>query len=165
MPDDKHLLLLRHAKSSWEDPALTDHERPLAPRGRRAAKLIRSYLRESGIPVSLVLCSSARRARETLELVEPGGEIRVEDGLYAASASELIGRLRHVPDETETVMLVGHNPGIQELAAQLSGDRSPLVGRRFPTGALAALSFNGPWRRLAPGQAQLTSFITPRELG
>ena len=161
----KHLLLLRHAKSSWDDPALADHERPLSPRGRRAAKAIRSYLRKHEIPISLVLCSSARRTQETIELVDPGGEIEIEDGLYGASADELLDRLRQVPEAAIVVMLVGHNPSIGELAIGLARRRDELAARKYPTGGLAWFSFLGPWRSLAPGQAELTEFVTPRELG
>lgn len=159
----RRLLLLRHAKSSWDDPALADHDRPLAPRGQKAGKLVGRHLREQRIEVSLVLCSSARRARETLELVQPPGEVELEHGLYGASAEELLSRLREVPEEHETVMLVGHNPAIEELACRLAG--FDFAGDKYPTGALATFSFSGPWRELAPGAAELESFVRPRELG
>ena len=94
--ETKRLLLLRHAKSSWDDPSLADHDRPLAPRGRKAAKRIGAHLRRENSSVALVLCSSATRARETLDLVAPPGEIRFEPELYGATAAELIERLRRV---------------------------------------------------------------------
>ena len=144
MTKPRHLLLLRHAKSSWDDPTLADHERPLAPRGCRAAKLISRHLRDERFDISLVLCSSARRAVETVGLVAPTGELQIQPGLYRASADQLLAHLRRVPPEAETVMLVGHNPAIQELAADLAGDGSELDGQKFPTGALATLSFAGP---------------------
>ena len=121
----KRLFLLRHAKSSWDDPGLDDHERPLAPRGRRASKLIGEHLRRERIEPSLVLCSSARRTRETVERVMPargGTAVSVEDGLYTASSGGLLQRLREVPPDVESVMLVGHQPAIQELALDLAGD-------------------------------------------
>jgi hypothetical protein len=90
MTETKQLLLLRHAKSSWDDPSLADADRPLAPRGRKAAKRIRAYVRRERIAVGLVLCSSARRAHETLELVAPPGEIVIEPELYRATAAELL---------------------------------------------------------------------------
>ena len=165
MPEPRRLLLLlRHAKSSWDDPTLDDHDRPLAPRGRKAAKLMSEHLREERIPVSLVLCSSARRARETVALVKPGGELNVEHGLYAASADQLLDRVRSLPLEAATVMIVGHNPGLQELAARLVRDPGALTGK-FPTGALATLSFAGPWSSLSFGDAALEAFVRPRELG
>ena len=158
------LLLLRHAKSSWDDPMLADHDRPLGPRGRKAAKLISEHLREQRIGVSLVLSSSARRARETVDLVKPPGELRVERGLYAASADLLLERVRSLPLEATTVMIVGHNPGLHELATRLVRDPGALT-EKFPTGALAMLSFTGPWSGLSFGDAELVAFVTPRELG
>ena len=165
MTETKRLFLLRHAKSSWSDPSLEDHDRPLAPRGRKAGKLIRAHLRREQIRVGLVLCSSARRARETLELVAPPGEVQIERGLYGASADELLGRLRLVPEEVDAVMLIGHEPALSQLAIRLVGGASELAARKFPTAALATLTFTGPWGTLAPEQAALAAFITPRELG
>ena len=159
----RRLLLLRHAKSSWDDPALADHDRPLAPRGRRAAKRMGAHLRDEQVEISLVLCSSATRARQTLERVEPPGEVRIEPSLYGAGAFELLKRLKRVPDETESVMLIGHNPAIEDMTALLT-DGVPLAGGKFPTGALATLTFTGSWRQLGPGTAQLESFVRPREL-
>ena len=160
----KVLLLLRHAKSSWDDPALADHDRPLAARGRKAALKIGARLRADHTSVSLVLCSSARRARETVELVAPPGELEIDDRLYGASAGELLQRLRQVPDAVGAVMLVGHNPAMHDLALRLiSRDADHVVGK-FPTGALASLTFTGSWQALAPRGAQLTSFLKPREL-
>jgi phosphohistidine phosphatase len=165
MAATKHLLLLRHAKSSWDDPGLPDHDRPLALRGRRASLAIGSYLREHEIPISLVLCSSARRTCETVELVQPGGELQIEEGLYGASVGQLLERLRRIPEEADVVMLVGHNPSIEELALDLAADPDQLAGRKYPTGGLAWLSFTGPWHSLGPAGAELTTFVTPRELG
>ena len=162
--DHKHLFLLRHAKSSWDDPRIADHDRPLAPRGRKAAKLIGKHLRRSETAISLVLCSSAQRARETSELVDPPGEVRIEPGLYGASADQLLQELRRVPQSVDAVMLIGHNPAMQELAVGLVGAASELAATKFPTGALATLTFSGPWRALAWGDAQLAAFVTPREL-
>jgi phosphohistidine phosphatase len=164
MSETKHLLLLRHAKSSWDDPSLADDDRPLAPRGRKAAKRIRVYVRRERIPAGLVLCSSARRARETLDLVAPPGEIRIEHELYRATAAELVERLRRVPDEVDAVMLIGHEPAIRDVAVGLVGPGSELADRKFPTGALATVTFTGPWSTLAPGHAELAAFVTPREL-
>lgn len=161
---ERRLLLLRHAKSSWDDPALADFDRPLAPRGRGAAKLIGAYLRDERIRVQLVLCSSARRALQTLELVAPSGEARIERELYGASASQLLERLRRVPDDAEAVMLIGHNPAIQDLAIGLTAGAGDVLRDKFPTGALATVSFAGPWRALALGHGELVGFVRPREL-
>jgi phosphohistidine phosphatase len=144
------LYLLRHAKSSWDDPALADRDRPLAKRGRKAAKRIARHLRDEGIEPDLVLCSSSVRTLQTLERIGLEGE--VEDGLYGASAAELLDRLREVPSDVESVMLIGHNPGLEGLLAELSGERPD----KFPTAALATLEFDGRWH--------LTALVKPREL-
>jgi phosphohistidine phosphatase len=164
MAELNRLLLLRHAKSSWDDPTLADHDRPLAPRGRTAARRIGKHLRREGVRVSLVLCSSARRARETLDLVGPEGAIEIEPELYGASAEQLLARLQRVSDEVDSVMLIGHNPGIGDLAAALAGRPDDLAVGKFPTGALATLTAAGPWRALNPGCAELKALVRPREL-
>jgi len=169
MPQTKRLFILRHAKSSWDDPGLDDHERPLAPRGQRACKVMAEHLRTNEIEPDLVLCSSARRTRETLESVAPGGEHLIESELYSASPGELLDRLRRVPDGVDSVMLIGHNPSVQMLALRLArrddnpGERATLE-RKFPTGALATLTFDCGWSELGPGSARLAAFLTPKEL-
>ncbi len=167
MPAPSRLFLLRHAKSSWDDPRLADHDRQLTPRGRRAAKRMGRYLHGEGIAPELVLCSSARRARETLELVSPPGRIQLEPELYGASADELVERLRLVADEVRSVMLIGHNPAMQDLALLLAGGGAELarVERKFATGAMATLTFDGAWHALRPGCAELAGFVRPKDLG
>lgn len=178
MAGTKHLFLLRHAKSSWDDPVLEDHDRPLAPRGRRAAALIAEHLRREGIGPALILCSSALRARETLSRAVQSGtpaEVRIERNLYAASAAELIERLRRVPPATRSVMLIGHNPALQTLVCTLAehegtrgqasaGGLLAAAQGKFPTGALATLALACRWRELGPGSAELTGFVRPRDL-
>lgn len=164
----KRLLLLRHAKSSWDDPALPDHDRPLAPRGRRAAERMGEHLRSNLPTPDLVLSSSAARTRETLQRSRAFGdaEVRVEHELYAAGADTILEWIHAIADRFETVAVVGHNPGIQDLALMLSGagqDRDRMA-EKFPTGALAVLEVDGPWRELGPGAARLVSFVAPREL-
>jgi phosphohistidine phosphatase len=121
--------LLRHAKSSWDEPELLDRERPLAKRGRKAVALLREHFQEAKVAPDLVLCSSAVRAMQTLEGVRqglpPGTRVEIEAGLYAAGAASLLGRLRRLPEEVGSVMLVGHNPGIEDLAAELAGGGDP----------------------------------------
>jgi phosphohistidine phosphatase len=167
----KTLHLLRHAKSSWEDTGLGDHERPLAPRGQRAAKRMAEYLAEQAPAPLTVLCSSARRARETLTLIAPGlgpeTTVEVEEELYGATAEELLDRLRRVPEPTASVMLIGHNPGLQDLALSLArgGPGAERVREKFPTGALATLETPvARWRELGPRQAELVDYVVPREL-
>ncbi|MFL5912169.1 MAG: SixA phosphatase family protein [Gaiellaceae bacterium] len=159
----KQLFLLRHAKSSWDDPALADHDRPLAPRGRKAAALMASYLSEERIRPALVLCSTAVRARETLEGIGLSDHVIFARELYGASADELLARLRRVPDEIESAMLVGHNPGMHDLALLLGGTGD--IERKFPTGALATFAFDGGWSGLGQGRAELVAFVRPKQLG
>jgi phosphohistidine phosphatase len=167
----KRLFILRHAKSSWNDPGLDDHERPLAPRGRRAVAVLAEHLKADEIDPELVLCSSSRRTRETLEGIRAGGKHVIEPELYGASTDELLTRLRQVPDEVASVMVIGHNPAIQALVLRLAsesgaGDRTALSQARakFPTGALATLTFKSDWSDLAPGCARLTAFVRPKAL-
>jgi phosphohistidine phosphatase len=164
------LYLLRHAKSSWDDPTLADRDRPLAPRGRRDAKVMVEHLRRAGIAPELVLCSPSRRTRQTLKRIAPGlGEhvdVRIEPRLYAGSAADLLEVLNQVADEVRSVMVIGHNPGIQDLALSLARD-GPGVARvrdKFPTAALATLEVDGSWPELGPGGAVLVSLAKPKEL-
>jgi phosphohistidine phosphatase len=166
----KRLYLLRHAKSSWDDPELADHERPLAKRGRRASKLIADHMKRERIVPALILCSSARRTRETLDRIAPAvgaeTEVRVERKLYGASSDELLARLRELPEGPSSVMLIGHNPAIQELALSLAGRGAAVetMREKFPTAALATLEFDDAWRELAPGAGAAVAFVRPREL-
>jgi phosphohistidine phosphatase len=159
----KTLYLLRHAKSSWDNPELADHDRPLAPRGLRNIAALASHVRAKGISPSLILCSSARRARETLAGVLPAldteVEILIENGLYGAGAAQLIARLREVGETVPSVMLIGHNPGLEDLASQLDDrtSRAPL-----PTAALVTFELAGGWPALATGDATLVDRYTPR---
>jgi phosphohistidine phosphatase len=170
MPGGKRLFVLRHAKSSWDDPGLDDHDRPLAPRGRRAASALAAHVRDEGIDPALVLCSAARRTRETLEGVSPPGEWVIEPELYGASADDLLTRLRQVPEEVAAVMVIGHNPALQMLVLRLTsrGDGAhgllEDVQRKFPTGALATLEFDRAWSAAAPGCATLVSYVRPKQL-
>lgn len=168
----KQLFVLRHVKSSWEDPGLDDHDRPLAPRGRRAVKVLFDYIRRNGIEPELVLCSSSRRTRETLEGIQPGGEHLIEPELYGASPGEVLERLRRVADDVSTVMVIGHNPAMQVLVLRLAAsDGRPDEGtdlaevqRKFSTGGLATLEFDCPWGELGPGRARLTGFVRPKQV-
>jgi phosphohistidine phosphatase len=163
------LYLLRHAKSSWDDPTLADHQRPLAARGRRDAKRIAKHLRGLAVQPELVLCSPATRTQETLDLLRPAvaaSTVMLEEGLYAASSEELLARIRLVPDSVSSVMLIGHNPGLHELAVTLAsaGDQLERLEAKFPTAALATLSLAKTWGQLAPGDATLEAFVVPKQL-
>lgn len=160
----KRLHLLRHAKSSWEDPDLPDHERPLAPRGEKASRRIADHVRGERIAPELVLCSSALRTRQTLAALLPvlGGdvEVRLENGLYGAGLGEILTRIRQVDESVGSVLVLGHNPTLHELALALTGRDDTL--ERFPTGALASVTFAGAWADLAEGGAELEGFYVPR---
>lgn len=166
------LYLLRHAKSSWADPTLPDHERPLAARGRRDAKRIAKHLARLGTEPELVLCSTAERTRETLELLRPAlgatPAVRLEARLYAASSDELLERIRGVPEAVASVMLIGHNPGLHQLALVLASAGAELerLEAKFPTAALATLTLpNTTWSRLSQADALLTGYVVPKQLG
>jgi phosphohistidine phosphatase len=165
------LYLLRHAKSSWADPALPDRERPLASRGRRDGKRVAKHLVRFGIRPELVLCSSAVRARDTLELIRPAlgtaATLKLEPELYAAPSSYLLERVRLVPEEVATVMLIAHNPGLQDLALLLAapgGDIERLKAK-FPTAALATLTLEETtWNQLSEANAALAAYVVPKQL-
>jgi len=171
MSDEHHLYVLRHAKSSWEDPGLPDHERPLAPRGHRALKVISEYLTENAVSPELVLCSPARRTRQTLDGIPNAGRILIEEPLYGASSDQLLERLRRLPADTGSAMVIGHNPALQMLILKLAGARGvpptgPLaeIERKFPTAALATLTLQCGWAELRGGCAELTGYASPKAL-
>jgi phosphohistidine phosphatase len=171
----RQLLLLRHAKSSWDDPKLPDRDRPLNPRGRRAAAAMRAAMRDLGLAPDLVLVSPARRTMETLEALEPWDEtplIEPLEPLYLGSAAQLLGTLHGVGEVVRSVLLIGHNPGLHELAQMLAGplrsaplaDAARRVTEGFPTAALAEFAIPGPWWALDSGGGRLLRFLTPREV-
>ena len=166
----RRLILLRHAKSAWPDVA--DHDRPLAGRGRRAAPAAGRWLRDAGYVPDLVLCSTARRARETWQLAEEelGAHPRTkfEQRVYGASATELLDLARQTPSSVRTLMIVGHEPTMSDLTLELAGDdRGSALDRvraKFPTAAIAILTFAGGWPGLGPGKARLAEFVVPGDL-
>jgi len=161
------LLLLRHAKSSWDDPKLADRERPLSKRGRRTAVRMRSALRELGLVPDVILVSPSRRTLETLAALEPWDDAPVVeqvDALYLATAPQLLAALQTVNETVRSVMLIGHNPGMHELAAQLAGGSSERLAAGFPTAALAEFSVGTQWRQLNQAGTRLVRFVTPKDL-
>lgn len=177
----KDLLLLRHAKSSWADPGMDDAARPLNKRGRRAAVAVGRWLDEEGLRPGLVLCSSAKRTRETLDLLHDalGARIpiHIEPGLYLADAATLLARLKRIPDDVPSVLVVGHNPGLQELVAELAdapgaaaAETRARLHRKFPTAALARFRLKiDDWKSLSAdaraGTIKLLKVVTPTQLG
>lgn len=171
----RQLLLLRHAKSSWDERELPDHERPLNPRGRRAAAAMRDSMEQLGLVPDLVLVSTSKRTLQTLEAFEPWADtplVERMEVLYNAPAAELFNTLRKVTETVRSVMLVGHNPGIHELAMDLAGARTGNFAdatlRRlleaYPSGALTEFTVPGPWHQLEAGKARLVRFLCPRDL-
>ena len=170
----KKILLLRHAKSAWNVPNQSDHDRPLNDRGERAARVMAAHIVAKAPRPDLILCSTAVRTRHTLAplvtaLASPAPPISLEKQLYLASESELLERLQALPEGVAIVLLIGHNEGIGELAAALAGqgprDMLERLREKYPTGALATLALRqGPWSALAPGTCELLAFVRPRDL-
>ncbi|MGH7014626.1 MAG: SixA phosphatase family protein [Stellaceae bacterium] len=162
------LFLLRHAKAVAQH-AEGDRARGLAEAGRDSARAIAAAIAERHIAPSLVLCSDAVRTRETLDIVlpalKPAPEVVYEAALYLADAKQLLQRLRGVPEDMRSIMLVGHNPGLQELAVMLSDQPTgPLMARLmqdFPTAALIRFEANLPWPTLERGSARLMAILVP----
>jgi phosphohistidine phosphatase len=164
----RKLIVLRHAKSAWPDVA--DADRPLAPRGRRDAPEAGRWLREQGLLPERVVCSPARRARETWELVAAqwpsAPPVSFDARVYGADADDLVELLRDQDRRTSTVMLVGHQPALQDmvlhLAAGTRGDSMERLREKFPTSGIAVLELASEWQQLGEGTARLADFAVPR---
>jgi len=167
------LTLLRHAKSSWDDPGASDFERPLNARGLEAAPRAGRALRDLGVAPNLVLCSPSRRTRQTLELALPemklpaAAKIEFADDLYLAAPAAMLAHLHRPQPEPSSVLLVGHNPGLHNLALALAGsgpdDLEARLAEKFPTAAMAVLTFDMPsWHEVVPRMGRLVAFWTPR---
>jgi phosphohistidine phosphatase len=168
----KILTLLRHAKSAWDDPVQRDYDRPLNPRGRRAARTVGREMKALGLSFDSVIASPARRVRETLdEVAAVFGDMspRFDERLYLASARTLLNVAHEGPDAVERLMLVGHNPGLEELALRLAAPGAgPLrdeVELKYPTGTLAQIELPAArWSEVREGTGRLVRFIRPRDL-
>ena len=169
------LMLLRHAKSSWVDASLTDRERPLAGRGRKAAAAMGLFMASKGYAPRLILCSPARRARQTLELVAPAFkrdiDTRIEQELYDfGDGSAIIEVVRSLAYKGSPVAIIAHNPAMEGAALCLCAPGLDEIHERmadkYPTAALAVIDFDiDHWRDLKVGTGQLKSFTTPRDIG
>lgn len=164
------LLLLRHAKSSWDEPGLADFDRPLAPRGVKAAPAMGRRLAETGYIPTNVFCSTARRARQTLALalphISPAPAVSYTDDLYRLRDDDYLDFLSSEGGQAPVILLVGHNPAMQQTALELAGqgDRGVLdsMAAKFPTAAIAAIDFDRPdWSLLTAGSGRLTDFLRP----
>jgi phosphohistidine phosphatase len=171
----RQLLLLRHAKSSHGDMALSDHARGLDGAGLQAASAMRRAMRELGLVPDMVLVSSARRTLETLEALEPWDEtplIETMDALYLATSVQILSLVRAVPETVRSLMVVGHNPGVHDLALTLAGPHGMSSNRHitrsladgFPAGALAEFTVASHWRDVMVGGGQLVRFLAPKDL-
>ncbi len=160
----KNLLLLRHAKSSWKDPDLADFERPLNERGRKAAALVGSYIAEHGVSIDLIISSPAVRARQTIELLlrsaKRSVELRFDQLIYEGSPTRLLEIVSQIEDERKAVLLVGHNPGMEELLALLVGGE-----QHMPTASLATvLLHTKKWDKVPGTKGELISFVKAKDL-
>lgn len=167
------LLLLRHAKSSWNDMSVPDFDRDLNSRGRAAAPLVAQHMRKAALTPERILCSSALRTRETLAAMLPylAGDldIHMARALYDTDADSVLDIIRDHGGDAATLLVIGHNPATQDLTLALagSGDGALIteVGEKFPTAGLAVLDFDiADWSALAPGSGRLTAFLRPRDL-
>lgn len=169
------LLLLRHAKSDWGKET-EDHERPLSQRGKKTAPRMAAHMRAKGYEPAQVLCSSARRTRQTLELMLPKWrskpKVRYERALYLADWPRLLSAVRN-GKAASPLLLLGHNPGIEQLAIALALQpksaaeraRAERMALKFPTAALAVLDFDAAtWRTIKPGQGKLVDYVRPKDL-
>ena len=170
------LLLLRHAKSDWSGQG-GDHERPLSARGRKAVPRVASYMREHGYQPQAVLCSTATRAEETLELllseIAPPTTLIRERALYLAEWPALLTEIRGAPPSVSPLLLIGHNPGLEQLALALALQpqspaeraRTERLAEKFPTAALAVLDFAfADWKEIKPGSGKLVDYVRPKDL-
>jgi phosphohistidine phosphatase len=156
----KTLHLLRHTKSDWSDPGLADHDRPLNERGKRARKVIARHVR--GWPVDLVVCSTAVRARATAKPVIEAlhAPVVYESAIYEAHVSELLDVVQALPDDAATVLMVGHNPGFEDLTFVLCGTTPP-----YPTGGLGTIELAvDRWSAAGPGTGTVVAHVNPAEL-
>jgi phosphohistidine phosphatase len=165
----KSLTLLRHAESGWDDDAVRDFDRPLNPRGRWEARAVAAEMRAQGLTFDLVLASPARRATETIEEAAGYEAIAPEydERLYLASAATLVDIVRHTPDGVDRLLLVGHNPGMEELTLRLARrDRLRGAGEiKYPTGTAAEIELPvDHWAEVEEGSGRIVRFIRPRDL-
>ena len=166
----KTLTLLRHAKSGWDDPVARDFDRPLNPKGQRAAAMVGRHMKALGLAFDHVVASPAARVVETLDHLGQGygGDLAPawDKRIYLASPATLMDVVHELPADADHVLLVGHNPGLEELVLLLvpNGALRDEVAVKFPTATLAEMTFVEGWREVQAGNATLTRFVRPRDL-
>lgn len=161
----RSLILMRHGKSAYP-PGVADHERPLAPRGRREAALAGEWLRATQAPIDAVRCSTATRTRETLLAAGIDAPVTFESGIYEAETEDLIELVQLTDPAVSTLLVLGHAPGMPWTAWDLAADHTTedalRLSRKFPTSALAVLRFAGEWTEVRPATGELVAFHVPR---
>jgi len=167
----KTLTLLRHAKSSWDDAITRDFDRPLNAKGARAATAMGAHLRQLGLQFDHLVASPATRVVETLDHFRRGygtlPDERSNRALYLASEGTLLDTVRALPADVDRALLVGHNPGLEDLVLLLSAESNPLRGaveEKFPTASVAVLELDGDWASACDGCGHLVTFVRPRDL-
>ena len=163
------LYVYRHAKASRDDPTLEDHARPLTDRGAADAEHMAKNAKQLGIKPQLIWCSTAKRARQTLDPMLPElkkATVEHVDWLYDAGPDEIIRELCDVDDSVDSVMVVGHNPTFQELAVELAagGDRLAALREKMATGSIAVIELPDSWAKVKPQSGQLAAYIEPKQL-
>ena len=167
------LTVLRHAKSSWDDPNLDDFDRPLNPRGWKAARRIGRELKQRKIKFDYAVASPAARVRETIDgfiegYGQPDFEIRFEPRIYEATVRTLLDLICGLPETAAAALLVGHNPGLERLVVELAQDgnkRREQVAEKFPTAAVAIFELPARrWNEVRTGSGRIVELIVPKEL-
>lgn len=170
----RRLILFRHAKSDWSDDSSEDHDRGLNARGKRVAGPMGAWLVGRGLRPDLVLCSTAKRARLTWDLAKtaltPAPKAQFEESIYMASPDALLDHVKRTPADIQTLMIVGHNPGLEQFVELLASKGDPEARRtlsaKFPTASIAVIDFPfDDWAHVQPGAGRLDRFVTPRSLG
>lgn len=166
----RYLYLLRHAKSLWNDASLQDFERPLSNRGTRDAKKMSEFIKREKISVDLVLCSSAIRTMQTLEEIKSSlgstANVTIDESLYTFDPERVLARLAQVPPEILAVMIIGHNPAMQAIAASMAkpGALKQRLSAKYPTAALSMIALRNESWNLANPQVSQTDFVAPKDI-
>lgn len=169
----KRLCLLRHAKSEWGNAAIEDHDRSLNKRGENTAVFMADFMCENGFTPDTILCSTAKRARLTLDPLHKKlgntANVLIEDGLYLPMPDEILERIHAIPDSAETVLIISHNPGLEMLSIELMQCDTPTQARvqfeHFPTASYVVYEFDcNCWADISKGTGRLMHFSKPRDL-
>ena len=167
-PELRHIVVIRHAKSSWDDPSIADHDRPLSKRGRNALSRLRDHIEGLELRPELVMCSSSLRTRETLARTRIDAPVNYADRLYDATPGAVIEEINGVDPTVETLLVIGHEPAMSQVALGLAAAEggnptaAESISTKFPTSAIAVLRTGEPWDQLTLSGAALVTFHVPR---